>query len=99
MGWLRKLFGRGDGDVTRERQTDQPGHYTERDDEHRADRQEADTTGLVREGEPRGGMGAEAYNTASPVEIVEEGGVAMSGPGGAPQEETTPFERRAEQRE
>jgi hypothetical protein len=66
--------------------------------ENRANRQEADTTGLVREGEPRGGMSADAYHTSDPRDIVEEGGVAMAGPGGAPQEETTPAERRAEQR-
>jgi hypothetical protein len=66
--------------------------------EHRADRQEAHTTGVVREGEPRGGMSAEAYHTADPRDIVEEDGVAMAGPAGAPQEETTPAERRAEQR-
>jgi hypothetical protein len=69
------------------------------EDERVANRQAADTTGLVRENDPRGGMSAEAYNTADPREIVEEGGVAMSGPGGAPQEETTPDERRADQRE
>jgi hypothetical protein len=44
-------------------------------------------------------MGAEAYNTADPRDIVDEEGVAMSGPAGAPQEGTTPDERRAEQRD
>jgi hypothetical protein len=102
MDWLKRLFGRtGEErtDVMEERQTAQPGGFREEGAEHRADRQQADTTGLVREGDPRGGMGAEAYNTADPRDLVEEGGVAMSGPGGAPQEETTPAERRAEQRD
>jgi hypothetical protein len=103
VSWLRKLFGRAEpsdtGDVMRERQTDQPGRLRDPDADARADRQQADTTGLVREGEPRGGMGAEDYNTAGPLDIVEEGGVAMSGPAGAPQDGSTPDERRAEQRD
>ena len=88
MKWLRKLLGGGpdeaETDVMEQRQTDLP---------------EADTTALVREGEPRGGMSAEAYNTADPRDIVEEDGVAMAGPAGAPQEGTTPSERRADQRD
>ena len=102
MEWLRKLFGRrGDepeADVMELRQ-DLPGRFVEGDAENRAARQEADTTGLVREGEPRGGMRAEAYHTADPRDIVEGDGVAMAGPGGAPQEGTTPSERRADQRD
>jgi hypothetical protein len=66
--------------------------------EDQADREEADTTSLVRDGDPRSGMSAETYHTADPRDIVEEDGVAMAGPAGAPQEETTPAERRAEQR-
>jgi hypothetical protein len=102
VDWLKRILGgRPDerDDVMEERQTEQPGRFREEGAEHRADRQEADTTGLVREGDPRGGVGAEAYNTADPRDVVEEGGVAMSGPGGAPQEGTSPAERRAEQRE
>ena len=103
MEWLNKLLGRRDGeaeaDLTEHRQGDLPGRFVEEDAESRASRQEADTTGLVREGEPRGGMSAEAYNTADPRDIVEEGGVAMAGPAGAPQEGTTPSERRADQRD
>ena len=70
----------------RERQTEQPGTYREVTDENRANRQNADTTGLVREGEPRGGMSAEAYNTAGPTDVVAEGDVVMSGPAGAVQD-------------
>jgi hypothetical protein len=100
--WLKRILGgRRDeqADVMEERQTEQPGRFQQEEAEHRADRQEADTTGLVREGDPRGGVNAETYNTADPRDVVEEGGVAMSGPGGAPQEGTTPDERRADQRE
>jgi hypothetical protein len=49
--------------------------------------------------DPRGELSAEEYNTADPRDIVEEGGVAMAGPAGAPQEDTSPAERRAEQRD
>jgi hypothetical protein len=102
VDWLRRLFGGrggGESDPTRARQSEQPGRFVEPDEEHRANKQQADTTGLVREGDPRGGLSAEAYNTADPREIVEEGGTAMSGPGGAPQEGTSPAERRADQRD
>jgi hypothetical protein len=50
------------------------------------------------EGDPRGGMQAEEYRTADPREVVESEGLVMGGPGGAPQEETTPEERREQQR-
>ena len=57
------------------------------------------TVGSAPKSEPRGGMSAEEYHTADPRDIVEEGGVAMAGPAGAPQEDTSPAERRAEQRD
>jgi hypothetical protein len=50
------------------------------------------------EGDPRGGLQSEEYRSADPREIVEEGGVAMSGPGGAPQEGESPEERRERDR-
>ncbi len=50
------------------------------------------------EGEPRGGLQSEEYRTADPREIVEEDGVAMSGPGGAPQEGESVEERRERDR-
>lgn len=53
---------------------------------------------LEREGEPRGGLQSEEYRTADPREIVEEDGVAMSGPGGAPQEGESVEERRERDR-
>jgi len=42
---------------------------------------------LDREDDPRGGMQSEDYRTADPREIVEEDGVVMAAPGGAPQDE------------
>ena len=41
---------------------------------------------LDREGDPRGGMQSEDYRTADPRDVVEQDGVVMSGPGGAPQD-------------
>jgi hypothetical protein len=48
--------------------------------------------------DPRGGLQSEEYRTADPREIVEEGDVAMSGPGGAPQEGESVEERRERDR-
>ena len=50
------------------------------------------------EGDPRGGVQSEAYRTADPRELVEEDGVVMSGPAGAPQEDESPEERRERDR-
>jgi hypothetical protein len=36
--------------------------------------------------DPRGGAQSDAYRHADPRDLVEEDGVVMSGPGGAPQE-------------
>ena len=66
-------------------------------DKPTAARQQGDPTVLDRDDEPRGGTQSEEYRHADPREVVEEG-VAMSGPGGAPQEDTTPDERRAADR-
>jgi hypothetical protein len=52
------------------------------------------------ERDPRRGVESdEEYRQADPREIVEEGGVAMSGPGGAPQEDESVEERRARDRD
>jgi hypothetical protein len=64
-----------------------------------AARQQGDPTVLDREDDPRGGTQSDAYRHADPREIVEEGGTAMSGPGGAPQEGLTADERRAMDRQ
>ncbi len=50
-----------------------------------AAKQEGDPHALDREGDPRGGVQAPEYRHAGPDEVVEVDGVAMSGPGGAPQ--------------
>jgi hypothetical protein len=63
-----------------------------------AAKQEADPHALDRPGDPRGGVQSDEYRHADPREIVEEGGVAMSGPAGAPQEGRTPDERHEQQR-
>ena len=64
-----------------------------------AAKQEADPEALDPEDDPRGGLQSHEYRTADPRDVVEEGGTVMSGPGGAPQEGTTPDERREEQAE
>jgi hypothetical protein len=65
---------------------------------HRANKQQGDPAALEREGDPRGGLQDEAYRVAEPTDVVEAEGVAMSGPGGAPQEDTSPDERREQDR-
>jgi hypothetical protein len=92
MGWLDRILGRkgkeSAGGV---------GEWSS-EEEHRANKQRADTGALEVEGDPRGGLQDAKYRTADPREIVESEGVAMTGPGGAPQEGTTPQERREDQR-
>ena len=73
--------------------------FGRKDDEPTAARQEGDPTVLNREDEPRGGTQSEEYRHADPRDVVEEGGTAMSGPGGAPQEGLSPEERRQLDRE
>jgi hypothetical protein len=74
------------------------GRWRKRNEEHRADKQQGDVHALDREGDPRGGVQDEAYRHAEPDSVVEADGVAMGGPGGAPQEDTTPDERRERDR-
>ena len=57
-------------------------------------KQQGDAHELDREDDPRGGVQSEDYRTADPRDVVEEGDVAMSGPAGAPQEDTSVEERR-----
>jgi hypothetical protein len=54
-----------------------------------------------RQHDPRGGPAtvAEEYVAADPRDVVPTDGTAMAGPGGAPQESTTPDERRDRQRD
>jgi len=58
--------------------------FGKRDDEPTAARQEGDVHALDRPDDPRGGVQSEEYRHAGPEDVVEEGGVAMAGPGGAP---------------
>ena len=74
------------------------GRWRRRRAKNRADKQQEDIHALDREDDPRGGLQSDEYRTADPRELVEEDGVVMSGPGGAPQEDTSPEERRQEDR-
>lgn len=56
---------------------------------------------LEKPGDPRGGRQSPAYRRADPRDLVVEGDVAMSGPGGAPQErepELKEWKRRSSRR-
>jgi hypothetical protein len=74
------------------------GRWLKRGEKHRVDRQEGDVHPLDREGDPRGGVQSDEYRTADPREVVEAEGTVMAAPGGAPQEDTSPEERRAQDR-
>jgi hypothetical protein len=75
------------------------GRWRKRGEKHRANKQQGDPHTLDREGDPRGGVQSDEYRHADPRELVEEEGVAMSGPGGAPQEKESVEERRARDRD
>ena len=55
-----------------------------------AAKQEGDPHALDRPGDPRGGVQSEEYRHADPRDLVEEGGTVMSGPGGAPRDDSEP---------
>ena len=74
------------------------GRWLNRGEKHRANKQEGDVHALDREGDPRGGVQSDEYRTADPREVVGEGGTVMAAPGGAPQEDTSPEERRSQDR-
>ena len=59
-------------------------------------KQQGDPHELDVEGDPRGGVQSEEYRRSDPRDVVEEGDVAMSGAGGAPQEGKSVEERRKE---
>ena len=75
------------------------GRWRKRGEKHRANKQQGDPDALEVEGDPRGGLQDDEYRHAEPTEVVEVEGVVMSGPGGAPQEELSPQERRERDRE
>jgi hypothetical protein len=74
------------------------GRWLKRGERNRADKQQGDPHALDVEGDPRGGVQSESYRTADPREVVDEDGVVMAGPGGAPQEGESPDERRRRDR-
>ena len=63
-----------------------------------AEKQRGDVHALDRSDDPRGGVQSDEYRHAAPVEIVEDAGVAMGGPGGAVPEDSSPDERRERDR-
>jgi hypothetical protein len=63
-----------------------------------AEKQQGDVNALNRSDDPRGGVQSEEYRHAAPVDVVEDAGVAMAGPGGAPPDDTSPDERRERDR-
>ena len=72
--------------------------WRRRKEERRPDKQQGDVHALDREGDPRGGAQSEKYRHAEPDSLVTDEGVAMGGPGGAPQEDLSAEERRARDR-
>jgi hypothetical protein len=91
---------RGEGFSVAASGNDRPvfGRWRRKKEDARAAKQQADPEALAREGDPRGGLQNEEYRTAEPREIVEQDGVVMSGPGGAPQEGESVEERRSRDR-
>ena len=75
------------------------GRWLKRGEKRRANKQQGDPHALDVEGDPRGGVQSDEYRHAEPTELVEEDGVVMSGPGGAPQEDLSPEERRERDRD
>ena len=74
------------------------GRWRKRREEHRANKQEGDVNALDVEGDPRGGVQSDEYRHADPRDVVQDEGVTMAGPGGAPQEDSSPEERREQDR-
>ena len=74
------------------------GRWLKRGEKRRADKQQGDPHALDVEGDPRGGVQSDEYRHADPRDVVEDEGVVLSGPGGAPQEGLSPQERREQDR-
>ena len=75
------------------------GRWRKRSEKRRAAKQQGDPHALDVEGDPRGGVQSDEYRHADPRELVEEDGVVMSGPAGAPQEGESVAERRSRDRD
>ncbi|MBD0291843.1 MAG: hypothetical protein ICV74_11350 [Thermoleophilia bacterium] len=76
--------------------TGREGEWAREDEEERAGKQQGDPHALDVEGDPRGGVQSEAYRSADPRDVIQEGDVLMSGPAGAPQDDVSLAERREE---
>ena len=76
--------------------TGRQGEWAEEVEDRRAAKQQGDPHALDVEGDPRGGAQSDAYRRADPRDVVQEGDVMMSGPGGAPQDGASIEERREE---
>ena len=74
------------------------GRWLRRGEKRRGAKQQGDPEALAVEGDPRGGLQSEEYRHSDPRELVEDEGVVMSGPAGAPQEGESVEERRARDR-
>ncbi len=74
--------------------TGRQGEWARKDEDARAAKQQGDPHALDVEDDPRGGAQSDAYRLADPRDVVQEGDVMMSGPGGAPQEGASIEERR-----
>jgi hypothetical protein len=74
------------------------GWWKKRGEKARAAKQQGDPHSLDVEGDPRGGVQSDEYRHADPRDLVEEDGVVMSGPAGAPQEGESVDERRSRDR-
>jgi hypothetical protein len=68
------------------------------EDEPTAAKQEGDVHALDRPADPRGGIQSDGYRHARPEAVVDEGDVAMGGPGGAPAVDESVEERRERDR-
>ncbi len=73
--------------------------FGKRDDGPTAARQEGDVHALDTPGDPRGGVQSDEYRHAGPGDVVEEGDLAMAGPGGASVDDGTVEERRERDRQ
>ena len=91
---------RGEGFSVAASGNDRPvfGRWRRKKEDARAAKQQGDPGALERAGDPRGGLQDDEYRTADPREVVEQEGVVMSGPGGAPQEGESVEDRRSRDR-
>jgi hypothetical protein len=75
------------------------GRWRKRGEKRRAAKQQGDPQALDVDGDPRGGLQSDDYRHADPRELIEDEGMVMSGPAGAPQEGESVEERRARDRD